>query len=198
MKKLTSLFTIALLMIAFYMTVQEVKAQTATVPVSVTVNGSLVVSSAAADNAGGKNPTLNVSLSVTPDLGASAVTGTANFRLRTNNAMWTLSATKTAFSAGGTGLAATDVLLDVAKSAGSNANASAGAIQAPFTSQTSINSIGASATTIIAGTAITSSARDSSNTDNYFQVNTTYTVNPDFFFTPGTASSTITYTLSSP
>lgn len=201
MKNLIGLLSITLLVLTVsVLSVQEVKAQTATVPLAITVNGALVVTDAAMDNAAGKNPTLNVNLSVTPDLGAANVTGSANFRIRTNQTMWTLSAAKTALVANGTGIAETDILLDVVKTAGSNANASAGALQAPFTAQTNISSIMTTATTVLAGTAITSSARDSSNTNNYLNIATTYTIPQDFFFTPGTgnATSTITYTLSSP
>lgn len=201
MKNLIGLLSITLLVLTVsVLSVQEVKAQTATVPLAITVNGALVVTDAAMDNAAGKNPTLNVNLSVTPDLGAANVTGSANFRIRTNQAMWTLSAAKTALVANGTGIAETDILLDVVKTAGSNANASAGALQSPFTAQTNISSIMTTATTVLAGTAITSSARDSSNANNYLNIATTYTIPQDFFFTPGTgnATSTITYTLSSP
>ncbi len=201
MKKFVEKFIfniISILMILFLNSFNSAKSQTAVVTDNFTVNGSLVVTSATSDSAAGKNPTLNVNISVTPDLGASNATGSANFRLRTNQTAWRLTASRTALSAGGTGLALTDILLDVSTSAGSNANASAGTRVSPFTSQTTLNSVGTSATNVISGTAKTSSVRDSTNTSNYFQVNTTYSVPQDFFFTPGTASTTITYTLVSP
>jgi len=171
----------------------------ATVPVNVTVNGSLVITDASNDSMAGTNPNINVNLSVTPDLGAAIVTGQANFRIRTNRAAWRLTAQRTTSNAGGTGLADTDVTLSVAKSAGSTGNASAGALVAPFTAATTLNSIPtATSADVISGTAKTSSAKDGTNTNNYFQVNTTYGVAPDFFYTPGTYSTTITYNLVSP
>lgn len=177
---------------------QEVKSQTATVTDNFTVNGALVITDASMDSIAGDNPSLTVNISVTPDVGAVNATGSANFRLRTNQAMWTLSATRTAFTASTTNLALTDILLDISTSAGANANASAGTRVSPFTAQTTLNSVGTTTTNVISGTAKTSLNRDSTNTSNYFQVNTTYSVPQDFFFTPGTASATVTYTLTSP
>lgn len=169
------------------------------VPLSIAVNGSLVISDALNDTVAGKNPTKNVSLTITPDLGHTTQSGSANFRLRTNQSAWRLTAQRTASTAGGTGIADTDVKVDISKSAGTNANAAAGALVLPFTAQTNLSSI----TTllpvdVISGTAKTSSARDFANANNYFQVNTTYSIDPDFFYTPGTFSSTITYNLVSP
>ena len=105
----------------------------ATVPVNVTVNGALVITDASNDSMTGVNPNINVNLSVTPDLGAATVTGQANFRIRTNRNTWRLTAQRTVSNSGGTGLADTDISLTVAKSAGSNGNANAGALVAPFT-----------------------------------------------------------------
>ena len=171
----------------------------ATVPINVTVNGALVLTDAANDTMLGVNPTLNVNLSVTPDLGQTAVTGGANFRIRTNRNTWRLTAQRTATVDSGTGLIDSDVSVTIAKSAGSTGNANAGNLVAPFTSSTTLMSIPiASTVDVISGTAKTSSAKDGSNTNNYFQVNTSYGVNPDFFFTPGTFSTTITYNLVSP
>lgn len=176
----------------------EVKAA-ATVPLSITVNGSLVISDADNDTMTGKDPTKNVNLSVTPDLGQTIQSGSANFRVRSNRSTWRLTAQRTASDAGTTSIADTDVLVDIAKSAGSNANSSAGAIVSPFTAQTNLSSITtATAVDVINGTAKTSSAKDNNNTNNWFQVNTTYSIQPDFFYTPGTFSTTITYSLVSP
>lgn len=178
--------------------VNEVKAA-ATVPVSITVNGSLVISDADNDTMAGKDPTKNVTLTVTPDLGHTVQSGSANLRVRSNRSTWRLTAQRTASDAGGTSIADADVLVDIAKSAGSNANSSAGAIVAPFTSQTNLSSITtATAVDVINGTAKTSSAKDNSNANNWFQVGTTYSIQPDFFYTPGTFSTTITYSLVSP
>ena len=169
------------------------------VPLSILVNGSLVISDGNNDIAAGKDPTKNVSLTVTPDLGQTLQSGSANFRIRSNRAAWRLTAQRTASSAGGTSIVDTDVLVDISKSSGSTANATAGALVAPFTAQTNLSSITTiAAVDVISGTAKTSSAKDANNANNWFQVGTTYSIQPDFFYTPGTFSSTITYSLVSP
>lgn len=198
LKQLRSLVLILLLLCVNVIEIPEVKAA-ASVPLSVTVNESLVISDADNDTMAGKNPTKNVNLSVTPDLGQTLQSASANFRVRSNRATWRLTAQRTASDAGSTGITDADLLVDISKSAGSSANASAGALVAPFTSQTNLSSINtAAAVDVINGTAKTSSAKDNSNTNNWFQVGTTYSIQPDFFYSPGTFSSTITYSLVSP
>ena len=193
------LIMILIISIGLYSSKDIASVQAATVPVNVTVNGALVITDASNDSMSGTNPNINVNLSVTPDLGASTVTGQANFRVRTNRTTWRLTAQRTASNAGTTGIADTDVTLSVSKSAGSTANASAGALVAPFTAATTINSIPtASSANVVSGTTKTSTSRDSNNTNNYFQVSTTYGIAPDFFYTPGTYATTITYNLVSP
>lgn len=190
-----------LFLFVFFTTVivQTAKAASATVPLTLTVNGNLVITDADNDTASGKNPTKNVSISLTPDLGATTASGNAGFRIRTNNTAWRLTAQRTATSAGGTGIADSDVKVDIAKSAGSSANLNSGALVAPFTAQADLGNIpSASTADVISGTAKTSSSKDSTNTNNYFQVSTTYSIYPDFFYTPGTFSTTVTYSLVSP
>ena len=198
--KITGLLYLLVLVLLFsFAYIPEAKAASATVPLSITVNGSLVVSDADNDTMAGKDPTKNVNISVTPDLGATTASGSANIRIRTNNSTWRLTAQRTASSAGSTGIDDTDVKVDITKSAGTNANASSGALVAPFTAQTNLSSIATVAPVdVISGTAKTSSMIDNSNANNYFQVNTTYSINPDFFYSPGTFSSTVTYNLVSP
>ena len=199
LKQMRGLLFIVLLLCISSIKMPESKAASASVPLSITVNGSLVVSDADNDTMAGKDPTKNVTLTVTPDLGQTIQSGSANFRIRSNRSAWRLTAQRTASDAGGTGIADSDLLVDVAKSAGSNANASAGALVSPFTAQTDLSSITtASAVDVVNGTAKTSSAKDNANANNWFQVSTTYSIQPDFFYTPGTFSSTITYSLVSP
>ncbi len=199
LKQMRGLLLIMLLLCVNAITMPEVKAESASVPLSIAVNGSLVVSDGDNDTMAGKDPTKNVSLTVTPDLGQTLQSGSANFRIRSNRSAWRLTAQRTASNTGGTGIADNDVLVDIAKSAGSSANASAGALVAPFTSQTNLSSIATAAPVdVVNGTAKTSSAKDADNTNNWFQVSTTYSIQPDFFYTPGTFSSTITYSLVSP
>ena len=174
--------------------------QSATVPITINVNGTLTISDASNDASSGKNPTLNVNLSVTPDLGAAAVTGQANFRIRTNKSTWKLTAQRTTEADNGpTNITAMDVALLVTTQAGTNANAMAGVLVSPFTARTSLDSVSAvSPVDVINGTSKTSIAKDSTNASNYFQVNTQYSIEPDFFFQPGTWSTTVSYNLVSP
>ena len=174
--------------------------QSATVPININVNGTLTISDASNDASSGKNPTINVSLSVTPDLGAAPATGNANFRIRTNRSTWRLTAQRTTeVDTGPTNIVAMDVGLLVTTQAGSNANSMAGTLVAPFNALTNLSSISTSVPTdVVSGTAKTSSAKDNTNTNNYFQVNTQYSIQPDFFFQPGTWSTTVTYNLVSP
>ena len=174
--------------------------QSATVPINITVNGALTITDAANDTMSGVNPTINVNLSITPDLGAAAATGDANFRIRTNRSTWRLTAQRTTeIDTGPTNIVAMDVGLLVTTQAGSNANAMAGTLVAPFNAQTDISSVPTvSPVDVVSGTAKTSSGRDSSNINNYFQVNTRYSILPDFFFQPGTWKTTVTYNLVSP
>lgn len=174
--------------------------QTATVPIDITVNGTLTISDANNDSSAGKNPTINVNLSVTPDLGAAAVTGNANFRIRTNRSVWRLTAQRTTETdTGPTNIVPTDISLSFTTQAGTNANSMAGSLVAPFNATTNLSSISTSApVNVINGSAKTSTARDSSNASNYFQVNTQYSILPDFFYQPGTWATTITYNLVSP
>ncbi len=178
----------------------ETFSQSATVPININVNGTLTISDASNDATSGKNPTLNVNLSITPDLGAAPATGSANFRIRTNRSSWRLTAQRTTeIDTGPTNIEAMDVTLLVSTQAGTNANAMAGTLVAPFTAQTDLSSISTSAPVdVINGTAKTSVARDNTNSNNYFQVNTLYSILPDFFFQPGTWRTTVTYNLVSP
>ena len=174
--------------------------QSATVPINITVNGTLTISDATNDTSSGRNPTINVNLSITPDLGAAPATGNANFRIRTNRSTWRLTAQRTLeIDTGPTNIVAMDITLLVTTQAGTNANAMSGILVAPFTAQTDLSSISTSAPVdVISGTAKTSTAKDNTNTNNYFQVNTQYSILPDFFFQPGTWRTTITYNLVSP
>ncbi len=174
--------------------------QTATVPISISVNGTLTLSDANNDASSGKNPTLNVNLSITPDLGAAQVTGNANFRIRTNRSDWLLTAQRTSeVDNGPTNIQASDVGVLIATQAGSKGNPNAGSLAAPFNSQTNLSSISTSTpVNVIIGKAKTSTSRDNTNASNYFQVNTQYSIFPDFFYQPGTWNTTITYNLVSP
>lgn len=174
--------------------------QTASVPINITVNGTLTVSDSINDSNAGKNPTINVNLSVIPDLGAAEVVGEANFRLRTNRSTWRLTAQRTQETdSGPTNITAKDVGLLITTLAGSNANSMAGTIVSPFNAKTDLSSVSTSQPVdVVNGTSKTSTTRDNGNANNYFQINTKYSVLPDFFYQPGTWSTTVTYNFVSP
>lgn len=174
--------------------------QTATVPISITVNGNLTISDANNDASSGKDPTLNVNISITPDLGAAAATGNANFRIRTNRSSWKLVAQRTSeVDTGPTNISASDVGLLITTQAGSKANPDAGSLIAPFNTKTDISKISTSTpVNVISGKLKTSRERDNTNSNNYFQINTQYSLVPDFFYQPGTWKTTVTYNLVSP
>jgi hypothetical protein len=182
------------------LTIYKAVSQSATVPISINVNGTLTISDANNDASSGRNPTINVNLSVTPDLGAAAVTGNANFRIRTNKATWKLNAQRTQeVDNGPTNITASDIGVLISTQAGSRANSMAGTLVAPFNSQTDLSKISIVAPVdVVNGTAKTSTSRDTTNQNNYFQINTQYSIQPDFFYQPGTWSTTITYNLVSP
>ncbi|OGI20790.1 MAG: hypothetical protein A3B68_09650 [Candidatus Melainabacteria bacterium RIFCSPHIGHO2_02_FULL_34_12] len=197
-KKILSLILV-LLMFGLQSINIKAKAGTAQVPLNITVNGSLVITDADNDNMSGVDPTRSVTIQVTPDLLQSQVTGGINFRIRTNKTAWRLTTNRTASNAGGTGLIDSDISVTIAKSAGTTGNLNAGTIVSPFNAATNLTSIPTSGSKdVISGTARTSSAKDSTNQNNYFQVNTLYGVAPDFFYTPGTFSTIITYNLVAP
>ncbi len=194
------IFLVLIILLILLTTPIKSFSQSATVPININVNGTLTISDALNDASSGKNPTINVNLSITPDLGAAPVSGGANFRIRTNRSTWRLTAQRTVeIDTGPTNIVAMDIALLVTTQAGTNANAMAGILVAPFTAQTDLGSISTSAPVdVISGTAKTSTAKDNTNTNNYFQVNTQYSILPDFLFQPGTWSTTITYNLVSP
>lgn len=166
-------------------------AQTSSVTDNFTVNSALVISDASTEVS---NPTQAVSLMITPAVGATDATGSANFRVRSNQPTWHISVSKGTYNAGTTNTAASDVTISLSTSAGSTANSSAASLS--YTSKT-LSSI-TNGETVVSGIAKTSSTRDSSNTNNYFQVNTSYSIPQDFYFEPGTATISLTFTLSSP
>src|SRR3989338_6981406 len=99
-KKVIGLFLVTLLLNCLYLPSANAAG---TAPLSITVNGALVISDADNDTMAGVNPTKNVTLNITPDLGHTIQSGGANFRVRTNRSAWRLTAQRTTTSAGGTG-----------------------------------------------------------------------------------------------
>ena len=178
----------------------QVLSQSATIPINISVNGTLTITNALDDSNNGKNPNINVNLSITPDLGATEVSGDANFRIRTNLEVWRLTAQRTQeIDTGPTNIKATDVGLLVTTQAGTNANPDAGKLVSPFNVKTNLGQVSTSGPiSVIDGSNKTSKNRDTTNANNYFQVNTKYSIQPDFFYSPGTWKTIVTYNLVSP
>lgn len=201
MKKVLGLMmAIALVASVSIIPAYEAKAQTATVPIMITVNGAITVTDAANDLMAGKDPSaLNIAVTVTPDVEETDATATNSFRVRTNHTMWTLSATKTAFNAGTTNIPETSVGYEITKTAGSDADVAACAFQGVFTGATTLDMVTVASQTVCAGTAkIAMAASNSMNVNNYLQFDSTVTVPQDFFFEPGTATSQLDFTVTNP
>lgn len=201
MKNLNQIFCLFLVLLGILFTIPlRTFSQSATIPININVNGTLTISDAINDSSAGKNPTINVTLAVTPDLGAAAVTGDANFRIRTNLTIWRLTAQRTQeIDRGPTNILPQDIGLLISTQAGNNANPDAGKLISPFLSSTDLSKITvANPVVVLNGQDKTSNKRDNLNANNYFQVNTRYSITPDFFFQPGAWSTIITYSLVSP
>lgn len=175
----------------------SVHAQTATIHTGLNVAGSITLSDDALDTMAGKNPTLNVNVSVTPDVEETVAFDLANFRIRTNLSMWQLNAIRSGFSAGTTNLVAGDVALSFIKTAGSDGDSASCSLVAPFTGVTDLTMISTgSQTAVCTGTSMTANqVSDSTNPNNYVRFQTIYMVPQDFFYDPGVATDTITYTV---
>jgi len=186
-----SLILSALLVVAVCSFTNIQKADAAVANLTITVMNGLTIT----DTSNTTNPQ-NVAIAITPDVGAAAQTGNANFYIRSNYPTWSLTALRSALSdPSSTGLALTDIGYAVTLGThGTNANASAGAVAGSFAS-TTLNTLTTSAQAIVTGSAKTSSARDSANTQNFFKVNNAFTVNQDFFFSPGVVTVSVTYAL---
>lgn len=200
MKKIiSSIITFAFVLAIF---APIANAQTATVPINITVAETFVVT----DTSDNKNPTLTANISLTPDVPNTEQQQAADidFRLRTNASAWKLTVQETGggFMAGGTGIVASDVTIDLELSApGASANMSGINVAGDFgasglTGSTTLDTIDtAAAENAATGTSMTSSALNNDNSANFVLVQTDYKITPDFFYSAGTATSTLTYTL---
>lgn len=169
----------------------------ATVPLNITVLGKLVITDANNDNKSGSNPTLNVALKLSPDLNNSTVSGSSAIRIRTNLSAWKLTALRS--NQNSNIVDPNDISLKFTTQAGSNANPNCGKLLAPFDQITTLNQIStASPTEILSGNTKTSIAKDPDNRDNWFQLNSNYSISPDFFYGIGEWNTTISYNLVSP
>ena len=195
----TRTFLIALIIFCFFSTFNlKADSSQATVPINITVNGKLIITDAENDTKSGTNPTLNVLLKLTPDLGSSVVSGKSAIRIRTNLNNWKLTAQRNDIS-NSTNIDPEQVSLSFTTEAGSKADLYSGKLLAPFDTVTNLGQISTGASTdILSGTSKTSIGKDPENKDNWFQLTSNYSVEPDFFYNTGEWSTVVSYSLVSP
>ena len=171
----------------------------ATVPINITVEGKLIITDAQNDNKSGTDPTLNVNLKLVPDLNSSVVSGSSSIRIRTNLNSWKLTAQRSNLPDSTVNIDPKDISLSFTTQAGSKGNPNAGKLLSPFNqisdlSQISLNN----PIDILTGVSKTSIDRDPENKNNWFQVTSNYSVEPDFFYEIGEWNTTVSYSLVSP
>ena len=177
----------------------QVKPNQAIVPISITVQGKLIITDAENDNKSGENPTLNINLKVTPDISNSIVSGSKAIRIRTNLGSWKLTAQRNDYNDSLTNLNPQDILLSFTTQAGSKANSHSGKLLSPFDTTVDLSKISSSGPTdIVQGFTKTSLERDPKNQDNWFQLTSNYSITPDFFYEIGEWNTTVSYNLVSP
>lgn len=170
----------------------------ATVDLGVTVNGAITITDDSNDTSAGVDPTINTNINITPSVGSAVAFGTSNFRVRSNISMWQLTSQRSGFNPGTTGLDETDISLSVTKTAGATGDSASCTLQSPFSGITDLSEVStSSATPLCVGSSKTSASRNNDNTTNYVKFQVLYFVNQDFFFTPGTATESLTFSVSS-
>ena len=176
-----------------------VSSNQAIVPLNITVLGKLVITDANNDTKSGLDPTLNVLLRLTPDLNNQTVSGSSSIRIRTNLSTWKLTALRSNTTNLSSNIDPNDISLRFTTQAGSTANPNCGKLISPFDQITTLSQIStASPIEILTGTDKTSIARDTDNKGNWFQLNSNYSISPDFFYGIGEWNTTISYNLVSP
>src|SRR3989338_181041 len=172
------------------------KSNQATVPINITVKGKLVLTDSVNDNKSGENPTLNVFLKLTPDINNSIVSGNSAIRIRSNLNSWKLTAQRSDQNNSLVNIDPKDISITFSTQAGANADPNAGKLVSPFNktadlSQISINS----PLDLVIGNSKTSLTRDSQNKNNWFQLTSSYSISPDFFYEIGEWGTTVSYNL---
>ena len=171
----------------------------ALVPLNITVHGKLIITDGENDTQSGLNPTTNVSLRITPDLNNSIISGTSKVRIRTNLSSWKLTAGRKDLDNSQTNIDPNDVTLKISTESGSAANPNCAKLLPPFDQTTNIGQISSfNPTEILSGNSKTSFTRDPENKNNWFQLTSTYSILPDFFYGIGDWNTTISYNLVSP
>lgn len=186
-----------ILLLIFLIFTQKGFCQTATYNINITVGSVAILTDATNDTSAGQNPTLNQSLTLDPDVGASDSSTSSSFRIRTNESTWTLSNTLDSTNYGSSMITNNEVSYTFTQTAGSQATA--GTFVNPAPGPTSLTNI--AGMSIATGSAKTSSSRGNpigTNTNNYVEFGATTTLPKDFFYEVATPSVDLTYTLTAP
>lgn len=148
------------------------------------------------------SPSFTHTFTLSPTVGASAVTNTHTIRLRTSDTnAWKLTGSRVAITrSSGSGAAADNIKdTDVSWSATLTPTSVTGtaSLTAPFNGTTTLNSIStAGNTTIVSGNGISfMSCTNAMGLAAYWTLNVTLSVPQDFIFNPGTYTGMITYTI---
>jgi len=175
------------------------RANQATVPINITVQGKLIITDTENDNNSGANPTLNVNLKLSPDLNNSTVSGSSSIRIRTNLNSWKLTAQRSNLSNPTSNIDPKDISLNFITQAGSKGNPNAGKLLSSFNQISNLSQISTnSPTDVLVGVSKTSLDRDPENRNNWFQLTSNYSVSPDFFYEIGEWNTVVSYSLVSP
>lgn len=177
----------------------KVSPNQAIVPLNITVHGKLIITDAENDIKSGENTTTNISLSLTPELNNTIISGSSSIRIRTNLSNWKLFAQRIEQTNSTTIIDPQDIKLLFTTQAGSKANPDAGKLVSPFNGITTLSQISTKkATDILIGNSKTSMDKDITNKNNWFQLTSTYSISPDFFYDKGEWNTLISYNLVSP
>lgn len=197
-KRIATVFAVVILL-SFSSTNLKANSNTATVPLKITVEGKLVITEAENDTIAGKDPTIDVLLKLSPSLENTVVSGSSNVRIRTNLKSWKLTAQRSINEINSLNIDPKDISCSFSTKAGSKANLNAGKLIPPFNEITNLNQISSnSPTEVLAGIDKTSSSKDPQNLENWFQLTSTYSAKPDFFYSEGEFNTVISYSLVSP
>jgi hypothetical protein len=199
-RKYKSFFAVILIALLYLTTsYTKVISNQATVPLSITVHGKLIITDAENDTKSGENPTTNIHLNLTPELSSSDISGKSSIRIRTNLSNWKLLAQRTDESNNTAVIDSKDIKLLFTTQAGSKANPYAGKLISPFDRITNLSQISPlKSTEILIGNSKTSIDKDPTNKNNWFQLTSTYSISPDFFYDKGEWNTIISYNLVSP
>ena len=197
-KGIVTTFVLAILL-SFSFTNLKAYSNTAIVPLKITVEGKLVITEAENDTTSGKDPTIDVLLKLSPSLENTVVSGSSGIRIRTNLKSWKLTAQRSTNEVNSLNINPKDISLSFSTKAGSKGNLHAAELISPFNEITALNKISSdSPTEILIGKDKTSGLKDPENLENWFQLTSTYSAVPDFFYNEGEFNTVISYSLVSP